>query len=142
MRPLRTVLAGLLMVGLAESILVGWVFKVDKLVATLNEGSRIRLGSGFAVLIRWIIPAMLLVLLALLARPVTRWTTRDLGRLAALPRGLAIAAEAGAGADRSPAREPPPSCAGSTGSATCTARAATSAAGSATSAARSGASRG
>ncbi len=41
---------------------------------------------------------VLLVLLALLARPVTRWTTRDLGRLAALPRGLAIAAEAGAGA--------------------------------------------
>jgi hypothetical protein len=41
---------------------------------------------------------VLLILLALLARPVTRWTTRDLGRLAALPRGLAIAAEAGAGA--------------------------------------------
>lgn len=41
---------------------------------------------------------VLLILLALLARPVTRWTTRDLGRLAALPRGLAVAAEAGAGA--------------------------------------------
>lgn len=41
---------------------------------------------------------VLLILLALLARPVTRWTMRDLGRLAALPRGLAIAAEAGAGA--------------------------------------------
>lgn len=41
---------------------------------------------------------VLLVLLALLARPVTRWTTQDLGRLASLPRALAIAAEAGAGA--------------------------------------------
>lgn len=41
---------------------------------------------------------VLLVLLALLARPVTRWTTSDLGRLAGLPRALAIAAEAGAGA--------------------------------------------
>src|SRR5438105_14025748 len=41
---------------------------------------------------------ILFILLALLARPVTRWTTRDLGRLAALPRSMAIAAEAGAGA--------------------------------------------
>ncbi|TME35437.1 MAG: hypothetical protein E6I62_00500 [Chloroflexi bacterium] len=41
---------------------------------------------------------VLFLLLALLARPVTRWTTRDLGRLATLPRSLAIAAEAGAGA--------------------------------------------
>jgi hypothetical protein len=41
---------------------------------------------------------VLLALLALLARPVTRWTTRDLGRIAALPRALAIAAEAGASA--------------------------------------------
>ncbi len=39
---------------------------------------------------------ILLVLLALFARPLTRWTTRDLGRLAALPRSLAVAAEAGA----------------------------------------------
>ena len=39
----------------------------------------------------------LFLLLALLARPVTRWTTRDLGRLASLARSLAITSE-GAGA--------------------------------------------
>jgi uncharacterized protein DUF6754 len=36
-----------------------------------------------------------LVLLSLVARPATRWTTRDLGRLAAVPRAMAIAAESG-----------------------------------------------
>src|SRR5437868_15159833 len=45
---------------------------------------------------------VLFLLLALLARPVTRWTTRDLGRLASLARSLAIASEAGAGAAVSP----------------------------------------
>src|SRR5437764_7866763 len=39
---------------------------------------------------------VLFLLLALLARPVTRWTTRDVGRLATLPRSLAIGAAAGA----------------------------------------------
>ena len=64
------------------------------LVGDLISSSSARLGPaaiGMMLLV-------LFVLLALLARPVTRWTTRDLGRLAALPRSLAIAAEAGAGA--------------------------------------------
>ena len=39
-----------------------------------------------------------LVLLSLVARPPTRWTTRDLGRLAGVPRAMALAAESGASA--------------------------------------------
>jgi hypothetical protein len=40
--------------------------------------------------------AVLLVLLSLVARPSTRWMVRDLGRLAAVGRAMALAAEAGA----------------------------------------------
>jgi hypothetical protein len=39
--------------------------------------------------------SVLLVLLSLVARPSTRWTVRDLGRLAAISRAMALAAEAG-----------------------------------------------
>lgn len=38
---------------------------------------------------------VLLVLLGLVARPSTRWTVRDLGRLAAVGRAMALAAESG-----------------------------------------------
>jgi hypothetical protein len=38
---------------------------------------------------------VMLVLLSLVARPATRWTTRDLGRLAGVPRAMALAAESG-----------------------------------------------
>ncbi len=41
---------------------------------------------------------VLLVLLSLVARPTTRWTTRDLGHFATLPHTMALAAEAGAAA--------------------------------------------
>jgi len=37
-----------------------------------------------------------LVLLSLVARPATRWTTRDVGRLAGVSRAMALAAESGA----------------------------------------------
>lgn len=39
-----------------------------------------------------------LVLLSLVARPTTRWATRDLGRLGRVPRAMALAAESGAAA--------------------------------------------
>ncbi len=38
---------------------------------------------------------ILLVLLSLIARPTTRWVARDLGRLAAVSRAMALAAESG-----------------------------------------------
>jgi hypothetical protein len=40
--------------------------------------------------------SVLLVLLSLVARPSTRWMVRDLGRLAAVGRAMALAAESGA----------------------------------------------
>jgi len=42
---------------------------------------------------------VVLVLLSLVARPTTRWTIRDLGRLASVSRAMALAAEAGGEAD-------------------------------------------
>jgi hypothetical protein len=42
--------------------------------------------------------AVLLVLLSLVARPTTRWTVRDLGRLASVKRAMALAAESGGAA--------------------------------------------
>ena len=64
------------------------------LLGDLIGSSSARLGpAGIGTIL-----LILFLLLALLARPVTRWTTRDLGRLASLARSLAIASEAGAGA--------------------------------------------
>lgn len=56
--------------------------------------SSLRLGAIPALTIF----GVLLVLLSLIARPSTRWTTRDLGRLARVPRAMALAAESGAAA--------------------------------------------
>lgn len=42
-----------------------------------------------------VVLGVLLVLLQLIARPVSRWTTRDAGGLAAVGRAMALAAEAG-----------------------------------------------
>lgn len=54
---------GLLLVGLAECLIIGWLLPVEKLIAVLNENSRIQLGRGFAILVRWVIPAILAALL-------------------------------------------------------------------------------
>lgn len=63
---------------------------LDLIGRVLGE-SELRLGFGptLAVL------GVLLVLLHLVARPTSRWTTRDLGGLAAAGRAMAYAAEAG-----------------------------------------------
>lgn len=63
---------------------------LDLIGRVLGE-SELRLGFGptLAVL------GVLLVLLHLVARPTTRWTTRDLGGLAGVGRAMALAAEAG-----------------------------------------------
>jgi hypothetical protein len=56
----------------------------------LGESSlRLDIGPTLAVL------GILLVLLQLVARPVTRWATSDAGGLSAVGRGMALAAEAG-----------------------------------------------
>jgi hypothetical protein len=60
-------------------------------VGELLSASSLRLGIGPTLMVL----GVMLVLLQLVARPTTRWTTRDLGGLAAVPRSMALAAEAG-----------------------------------------------
>ena len=56
---------GLLLVGLSECILVGWVFGVDKIRHHINKNSRMHLGVWFDVLIKLVIPGLLLYVLSL-----------------------------------------------------------------------------
>ncbi|HEX5578616.1 MAG TPA: DUF6754 domain-containing protein [Candidatus Limnocylindria bacterium] len=56
--------------------------------------SSLRLGAVPTVALLGIV----LVLLSLIARPTTRWVARDLGRLAAVSRAMALAAESGGAA--------------------------------------------
>jgi hypothetical protein len=68
---------------------------VGGLVGVIGEqigSSSLRLGGAPTLAIL----GVALVLLTLLARPPSRWTTRDLGRLASVRRAMALAAEAGA----------------------------------------------
>lgn len=50
---------GLLIMGLCQCILVGWVLGPDKIRALLNPNSKIKLGSWFDVLVKYIIPLVL-----------------------------------------------------------------------------------
>jgi hypothetical protein len=74
-------------IGDVAARIVAWVGEL------INDSSlRLGIGPTIGVLL------VLLVLLSLVARPTTRWTTRDLGRFATLPQTMALAAEAGAAA--------------------------------------------
>ncbi|HYM53220.1 MAG TPA: DUF6754 domain-containing protein [Candidatus Dormibacteraeota bacterium] len=64
------------------------------LIGSQFAASSLRLGPAPSIAIFLVV----LVLLSLVARPATRWTTRDLGRLAMVPRAMALAAESGAAA--------------------------------------------
>lgn len=55
---------GLLIVGLSECLLVGWVLGADKIRKHLNGNSKIKLGVWFDVLIKYVIPVLLLLVLA------------------------------------------------------------------------------
>ncbi|MBN1424094.1 sodium-dependent transporter [Candidatus Fermentibacteria bacterium] len=62
---------GLLAMGLAESILIGWVLGAGKLRETMNANARIRLGPWFDVLVRFVAPAVVLaVIVASIAHEV------------------------------------------------------------------------
>lgn len=68
---------------------------IGRLVGLLGQvlgASSLRLGIGPTLAIA----AVLLVLLSLVARPASRWMTRDLGHLSAVGRSMALAAESGA----------------------------------------------
>jgi NSS family neurotransmitter:Na+ symporter len=54
---------GLLLVGLLECLLIGWMLPVKKLRESLNANSKIQLGRWFDVLIKYVIPVVLFVLI-------------------------------------------------------------------------------
>jgi NSS family neurotransmitter:Na+ symporter len=54
---------GLLIVGLLELILLGWLCDIDKLITFINEAARIKLGTRFKVLVRYILPLVILLIL-------------------------------------------------------------------------------
>ncbi len=56
---------GLLLVGLVECLVIGWGLGARRLKDYLNERSRFRLGGLFVFLIRFVIPALILVVLLL-----------------------------------------------------------------------------
>ena len=56
---------GLLIVGLAECLILGWMLPASKLREELNRHSRLRLPRLFDVLLRWVIPAALLWVLVM-----------------------------------------------------------------------------
>jgi NSS family neurotransmitter:Na+ symporter len=53
----------LLIVGLAEVILIGWILGADRLREALNEHTKLRLGKWFVVLIKYVIPVLLTVVI-------------------------------------------------------------------------------
>ena len=53
----------LLTVGFLECVFLGWVFGAANLRAFVNQHSRLKLGAWFDVLIRFVIPAILLVVI-------------------------------------------------------------------------------
>ncbi len=59
---------GLIVGGLIECIVVGWVMPARKLREAVNEHSRIKLGPWFDGLVRWVMPAVLLAILVFAVR--------------------------------------------------------------------------
>ena len=58
---------GLLICGLLELIILGWLFDINALLAFINESSRIKLGAKFRFLVRYILPLVVLSILVLSA---------------------------------------------------------------------------
>ncbi|MFQ5511565.1 MAG: sodium-dependent transporter [Candidatus Krumholzibacteriia bacterium] len=54
---------GLLIVGLSECLLIGWLVGPDKIRRHLNSNSRVQLGAWFDVLVKYAIPGMILFVL-------------------------------------------------------------------------------
>ena len=54
---------GLVTIGLLECIIFGWMFRLPKLREHANETSDILLGSWWDILIKYVIPAILIILL-------------------------------------------------------------------------------
>ena len=54
---------GLLIVGLLESLLIGWVYGVRRVRNSVNAHSRFHLGRWYDLLVRFVIPAVILFIL-------------------------------------------------------------------------------
>lgn len=56
---------GLLIAGILESIIIGWLFGAEKLRKYINEVSEIKIGKWFNFSIKFLIPAVLIIILGL-----------------------------------------------------------------------------
>jgi NSS family neurotransmitter:Na+ symporter len=54
---------GLVIVGLAEVIIIGWVYKAEKMRKFINSVSKVKIGIWFDILIKYIIPIVLILIL-------------------------------------------------------------------------------
>jgi neurotransmitter:Na+ symporter, NSS family len=54
---------GLVVVGLLEALLVGWFFHIEKLQKHINAVSQMKLGPWWAILIKFFVPLVLVVIL-------------------------------------------------------------------------------
>ncbi|MBN2490054.1 MAG: sodium-dependent transporter [Planctomycetes bacterium] len=56
---------GLLVCGLLEVVILGWLFDLRRLVAFINESARFKLGRSFVVLVRYVLPLLILTIVVL-----------------------------------------------------------------------------
>lgn len=56
---------GLLICGLLELLVLGWLYDIDKLIAFINETGRIKLGFRFKCLVRFVLPAVIITILVM-----------------------------------------------------------------------------
>jgi NSS family neurotransmitter:Na+ symporter len=54
----------LLLVGLLETILIGWVLGAENLRQALNENAKLKLGPWFSILIKYVIPLILIIVIS------------------------------------------------------------------------------
>ncbi|MCP4902190.1 MAG: hypothetical protein GY906_34930 [bacterium] len=56
---------GLLLCGLLEIIILGWLYDFDKLLDFINRDARVQLGAKFKFLVRYILPVVIISILTL-----------------------------------------------------------------------------
>ncbi len=56
---------GLLLCGLLELIVLGWLYDIDKLIAFINQTSRMKLGARFKFLVRFVLPVVIITILVM-----------------------------------------------------------------------------
>jgi len=51
---------GLLLCGMLEVLILGWVYDINKLIAFINQTARFKLGLKFKILVRFILPMVII----------------------------------------------------------------------------------